>query len=282
MEAVEPKPNDRIIPRVIEDEMKKSYIDYAMSVIVGRALPDVRDGLKPVHRRILFAMNELGIVHSKPYKKSARIVGEVLGKYHPHGDVAVYDSLVRMAQEFSLRYPLIEGQGNFGCFTSDTRVKLTDSRNLSFLELIDEWNKGKKNYTFTITNEGEIEIAEIKHPRKTKESTEIIKVTLDNGEEIKCTPNHLFLLKNLSYEEAQNLKPGDSLMPLYLRKSTAQDDSYTINYEMAYLPKSETWEFVHHLADEFNIKNKTYPIAAGRVRHHKDFNNNNYNCKPKK
>src|SRR5205085_10368739 len=94
--------------------MKPAYIDYSMSVIVGRALPDVRDGLKPVHRRILFAMNELGILYNRPYKKSARIVGEVLGKYHPHGDTAVYDAMVRMAQEWSMRYTLIDGQGNFG------------------------------------------------------------------------------------------------------------------------------------------------------------------------
>jgi DNA gyrase subunit A len=102
------------IPVNIEDEKKRSYIDYAMSVIIGRALPDVRDGLKPVHRRILFAMNELSNDWDKPYKKSARIVGDVIGKYHPHGDMAVYDALVRMAQDFSLRYPLVDGQGNFG------------------------------------------------------------------------------------------------------------------------------------------------------------------------
>jgi len=103
----------------IEDEMKQSYLDYAMSVIVGRALPDVRDGLKPVHRRSLFAMNELGNVWNKPYKKSARIVGDILGKYHPHGDTAVYDTIVRMAQPFSLRYPLVDGQGNFGSIDAD-------------------------------------------------------------------------------------------------------------------------------------------------------------------
>ncbi|NLO30046.1 MAG: DNA gyrase subunit A, partial [Methanosarcina mazei] len=103
-----------VTPILIDDEMKRSYINYAMSVIVGRALPDARDGLKPVHRRILFSMNESGITHDKPYKKSARIVGDVLGKYHPHGDSAVYDTIVRMVQDFSLRYPLIDGQGNFG------------------------------------------------------------------------------------------------------------------------------------------------------------------------
>jgi len=116
--------NERIIPVYIEDEVKDSYLNYAMSVIVGRALPDVRDGLKPVHRRILYAMQELNLEHSKPYKKCARIVGEVLGKYHPHGDVAVYDTLVRMAQDFSLRYPLVDGQGNFGSVDGDTAAAM--------------------------------------------------------------------------------------------------------------------------------------------------------------
>ncbi len=111
---------ETLVPVRIEVEMKRSYIDYAMSVIVGRALPDVRDGLKPVHRRILYAMNEQGMTHDKPYKKSARIVGDVLGKYHPHGDIAVYDALVRMVQDFSLRYPLIDGQGNFGSIDGDS------------------------------------------------------------------------------------------------------------------------------------------------------------------
>ena len=115
----EPEKGDKIRPRVIEEEMKEAYVNYAMSVIVGRALPDVRDGLKPVHRRILYAMHDLGMFYNKPFKKCARIVGEVLGKYHPHGDTAVYDALVRMAQEFSLRYPLIKGQGNFGSIDGD-------------------------------------------------------------------------------------------------------------------------------------------------------------------
>ncbi len=110
---------ERILPRLIEDEMRESFLDYSMSVIVQRALPDVRDGLKPVHRRILYAMHELGLVPGRPYKKSATVVGDVLGKYHPHGDVAVYDSLVRMVQDFSLRYPLVDGQGNFGSVDGD-------------------------------------------------------------------------------------------------------------------------------------------------------------------
>src|SRR5437667_387875 len=114
-----PNARERIVPRLIEDELKESFLDYSMSVIVQRALPDVRDGLKPVHRRILYAMNELGLVPGRPYKKSATVVGDVLGKYHPHGDVALYDSLVRMVQDFSLRYPLVDGQGNFGSVDGD-------------------------------------------------------------------------------------------------------------------------------------------------------------------
>ncbi|MDJ0727319.1 MAG: DNA topoisomerase 4 subunit A, partial [Prochloraceae cyanobacterium] len=112
-------PQERIIPTDLSNEMSRSYIEYAMSVIVGRALPDARDGLKPVHRRILYAMYELGLTHDRPFRKCARVVGEVLGKYHPHGDTAVYDALVRMAQDFSMRQPLIEGHGNFGSIDND-------------------------------------------------------------------------------------------------------------------------------------------------------------------
>jgi DNA gyrase subunit A len=112
------------LPVSLEEEMRNSYLEYAMSVIVGRALPDVRDGLKPVHRRVLYAMNELGNDWNKAYKKSARVVGDVIGKYHPHGDTAVYDTMVRMAQDFSLRYPLIDGQGNFGSVDGDNAAAM--------------------------------------------------------------------------------------------------------------------------------------------------------------
>src|SRR3569832_1883136 len=111
--------NDQKLPVNIEDEMRKSYLDYAMSVIIGRALPDVRDGLKPVHRRILYGMYEQGNTSGKAYKKSARIVGDVMGKFHPHGDSAIYDTVVRMAQDFAMRYPLVDGQGNFGSLDGD-------------------------------------------------------------------------------------------------------------------------------------------------------------------
>ncbi len=114
----------------IEDEMKSSYLDYAMSVIVSRALPDVRDGLKPVHRRILYAMDGLGLSHSSPHKKSARVVGDVLGKYHPHGDTSIYDAMVRMAQDFSMRHVLVDGQGNFGSVDNDppAAMRYTEAR----------------------------------------------------------------------------------------------------------------------------------------------------------
>ncbi|MFC1751449.1 DNA gyrase subunit A, partial [Pseudomonadota bacterium] len=135
---------ETIKPQFIEEEMKSSYLDYSMSVIVGRALPVVKDGLKPVHRRILFAMYEMGLVPNKPFRKSARVVGEVLGKFHPHGDQAVYDAMVRMAQDFSLRYPLVNGQGNFGSIDGDspaamryTEAKLTPLA-MEMLENIDE------------------------------------------------------------------------------------------------------------------------------------------------
>ncbi|HMB41442.1 MAG TPA: DNA gyrase subunit A [Balneolaceae bacterium] len=142
---------EKIIPITIEDEMQSSYIDYSMSVIVSRALPDVRDGLKPVHRRVLYGMSDLGMLHNRNYKKSARIVGEVLGKYHPHGDTAVYDSIVRMVQEFSLRYPLVDGQGNFGSVDGDSAaaMRYTEVRMQRIAEeLLTDINKETVDYQY--------------------------------------------------------------------------------------------------------------------------------------
>jgi len=121
---------DKIIPVDIKDEMKNCYIDYAMSVIVARALPDVRDGLKPVHRRILYAMDELNLSPDKQYRKSARIVGDTMGKYHPHGDASIYDAMVRLAQNFNTRYPLVDGHGNFGNVDGDSAaaMRYTEAR----------------------------------------------------------------------------------------------------------------------------------------------------------
>ena len=141
---------EKIIQVSIEDEMKDSYLDYSMSVIVSRALPDVRDGLKPVHRRVLYGMQEMGVLHSKAYKKSARIVGEVMGKYHPHGDKAVYDTIVRMVQDFSLRYPLINGQGNFGSVDGDApaAMRYTEVRMQRIAEeLLQDINKNTIDFT---------------------------------------------------------------------------------------------------------------------------------------
>jgi DNA gyrase subunit A len=140
---------DRVLPVNIEDEVKSSYIDYAMSVIVSRALPDIRDGLKPVHRRILFAMKEQGLFHAKPFKKAATVVGDVLGKYHPHGDAAVYDALVRMVQDFSLRYPLIDGQGNFGSIDGDEAAayRYTEARLAATAEaVLEDLDKGTVDF----------------------------------------------------------------------------------------------------------------------------------------
>ena len=267
----------RIKPREITEEMRESYINYAMSVIVSRALPDIRDGLKPVHRRILYTMLEEGLRHSARFRKSANVTGNCLARYHPHGDMAVYDSLVRMAQDFSLRYPLVQGQGNFGCFTKDTEVKLVDGRNLTFEDLVKEARQGKKNWTFSFNHETKkIEIAEIKKPRKTRVNEKIMEVTLDNGEKIKCTLDHRFMLRNGRYKEAGKLKPGDSLMPLYADIYNGKDKNLK-GYEVIYQPIKNSWEFIHHLADAWNLKTRIYKKSAGRIRHHKDFNKLNNN-----
>ncbi|HQH49104.1 MAG TPA: DNA gyrase subunit A, partial [Caldisericia bacterium] len=141
----------------VEEEIKTYYLDYAMSVNIGRSIPDARDGLKPVHRRILFSMGELGNNHDKPHKKSARIVGDVLGKYHPHGESAVYDSIVRLAQEFSSRYPLVDGQGNFGSIDGDgaaamryTEVRLTEFAESMLEELDQETVQTMRNFDNTL------------------------------------------------------------------------------------------------------------------------------------
>src|SRR3954463_6837314 len=125
-----PNNRERILPRLIHEEIKESFINYSMSVIVSRALPDVRDGLKPVHRRVLYAMHDVGLQPNRPYRKSATVVGEVIGKYHPHGDSAVYDTLTRMAQPFALRAPLVDGQGNFGSVDGDppAAMRYTEAR----------------------------------------------------------------------------------------------------------------------------------------------------------
>jgi DNA gyrase subunit A len=263
--------------REITKELSESYLDYAMSVIVARALPDVRDGLKPVHRRVLWAMWDSGLTHSAKTRKSANVVGETMARYHPHGDVAIYDTLVRMAQDFSLRYPLVKGQGNFGCFTGDTKVMLADGRELPFLELVAECRAGKKNYAYTVNQLGFIAMAEIKNPRMTIEGAELVAVTLDGGETIRCTPNHRFMLRDGTYREAQDLRPQDSLMPLYRKFSEKTDRFQREGYSLVLQNKTGEWVLAHHLADNYNLEHKKYQLSAGRVRHHVDFNKLNNN-----
>ncbi len=220
----------------ITREMEESYLDYAMSVIISRALPDVRDGLKPVHRRILYSLHKMGLTNSAKFRKSAAIVGTCLGQYHPHGDMAVYDAMVRLAQDFSMRYPLVQGQGNFGCFTKDTKIILTDGRSLSFEKLIKEQKKGIRHWGYSFNQKiKEIEIAEIKNPRLTRKKDRIIQITLDNGSKIKCTPDHQFMLKSGKYKQAQNLTKQDSLMPLYLDDYQGADKNLR-NYKVIWQP----------------------------------------------
>lgn len=193
----EETPKGHVILRPIEEEMRQSYLDYAMSVIIGRALPDARDGLKPVHRRILYAMYDMGMTHNKAFKKSARIVGEILGKYHPHGDVAVYDSIVRMAQHFSLRYVLVDGQGNWGsvdgdnaaamryCVTADTRV-VTDNGLIPIGQIAE-----KEDIQIKILSQD----AKIHTASKWFDSGEheTLKITTQKGFSIQGSLNHLIL-----------------------------------------------------------------------------------------
>jgi DNA gyrase subunit A len=261
--------------REITKELGESYLDYAMSVIVARALPDVRDGLKPVHRRVLWDMWETGLTYRAKTKKSANVVGETMARYHPHGDSAIYDTLARMAQDFSLRYPLVLGQGNFGCFTKDTEVRLADGRNLNFGELVEEHEQGKKNYTYTLNKLGLISIAEIKSPRRTRVDAEVITVTLDSGVSVRCTPDHRFMLRDGNYKEAKDLTTGESLMPLYERISEKTDRLQREGYLLIQQPKTGDWVPAHHLADNFNLTRGKYIKSAGRVRHHVNFDKTN-------
>jgi len=253
----------------IEDEMRRSYLDYAMSVIIGRALPDVRDGLKPVHRRVLWAMNELGNQYNKAYKKSARVVGDVIGKYHPHGDTAVYDTMVRLAQDFSMRYPLIDGQGNFGCFTGDTKIKLLDGTEKALAELA-ELPPDEIFYVYSVNTEGRIVVGEGRHSRVTRRNAELIELTLDSGAKIRCTPDHRFMLRDGTYKEARHLTMEDSLMPGYFDAMPV--NKQTNEYLRVMQPKTGAYEFVHHLADAYNFEQGTASKFAGAfVRHHKNF-----------
>ncbi|MCD5417119.1 hypothetical protein LR021_01945 [Candidatus Bipolaricaulota bacterium] len=262
--------NEKIKPSYIEEEMEQSYINYAMSVIRGRAIPDVRDGLKPVQRRILYGIHELGLVPGKPHKKAARIVGEVMGKFHPHGDQAIYDTMVNMAQPFSYRYPLVDGQGNFGCFTGETKIKLLDGTEKSFEELA-KLPPDEVFYTYSVDQNGRIVVGEGRNARITRRNASLMELVLDNGETVRCTPEHRFLLRDRTYKQARDLTAGDSLMPGYF--DTAPIKEELNDCLRVKQPLTGQWEFVQRLADEFNSHNGCVSRFKGPfVRHHKGFN----------
>ena len=210
---IEEPTNDRVIGVELEHEMRQAYLDYSMSVIVARALPDVRDGLKPVQRRILYTMLEEGLRNDRPFRKSANVVGVVMAKYHPHGDVPIYDALVRLAQDFAARYPLVQGQGNFGCFTGETKVELYNGDQKPFTELVEMAHKGLRAEIFTVDPHRNVRIKPLRAPRLVRRNDPVVKVTLESGAEIVCTPDHRFMLRDGTYREAQQLKAKDQLMP---------------------------------------------------------------------
>jgi DNA gyrase subunit A len=211
--VIEQPGGERHIPVDLQHEMRSAYLDYAMSVIVARALPDVRDGLKPVQRRILYAMHDMGLRSDRPFRKSAAIVGEVMGKFHPHGEAPIYDALVRLAQDFTMRYPLIQGQGNFGCFSGDTKVELVSGEHRTFEELVELVRRGVRTEIFTVDAHRNVRIKPIRAPRLVRRNDPVVKVTLSSGAEIVCTPDHRFMLRDGTYREAQRLRPKDQLMP---------------------------------------------------------------------
>ncbi len=208
-----PNNKERIVNIDLQVEMRKAYLDYAMTVIVARALPDVRDGLKPVQRRILWTMHEMGLRSDRPFRKSAAIVGDVMGKYHPHGDVPIYDALARFAQDFTMRYPPIQGQGNFGCFSGDTKVELVNGEQRTFVELVEMVHRGVRAEVFTVDAHRNVRIKPLRAPRLVKRNDPVVMVTLVAGQEIVCTPDHRFMLRDGTYREAGKLKAKDQLMP---------------------------------------------------------------------
>ncbi|MBI5515271.1 MAG: DNA gyrase subunit A [Deltaproteobacteria bacterium] len=258
------------IPTLIEEEMQRSYLDYAMSVIVGRAIPDARDGLKPVHRRILYAMHDMKLLWNQSYKKSARVVGEVLGKYHPHGDSSVYEALVRMAQDFAMRMMLVDGQGNFGCFTADTRVKLLDGTERSFEELA-ALPPEEVFHVYAVDAAGRITVGEARAARITRRAAPLVELTFDDGSTVRCTPDHRFMLRDGSWKEAEALTLEDSLFAGHFDK--APINPRTREYLRVRQPATGAWQFVHEVADAFNAERGAVSRDRGPfVRHHKNFN----------
>ena len=275
-----PLRRSQIIDWGIRDKLKR--INFPISNFVEGVIKDDIYFLKvaSIEKASPQKTYDLQIEAEHEFIANGMLVHNCLGKFHPHGDVAVYDTLVRMAQDFSLRYPLVDGQGNFGCFTKDTKIWLCDGRRLSFGELMKEQKAGKRHWTFAYNHKKKkIEVSEVKSPRLTRKNEKILKVTLDNGEKIKCTYDHPFMLRDGSYKKAKDLKLQDSLMPLYVKHYDGEGDFNLKGYEVIYQPHQDKWEFIHRLADEWNLRSKIYKKSAGKIRHHIDFNklNNNPN-----
>ncbi|MBC7911942.1 MAG: DNA gyrase subunit A, partial [Pyrinomonadaceae bacterium] len=213
---------------------------------------------------------ELGNQYNKTYKKSARVVGDVIGKYHPHGDTAVYDTIVRLAQDFSMRYPLVDGQGNFGCFTGETKIKLLNGTEKSFAELA-ELSPDEVFYVYSVDRDGRIVVGEGRHARVTRQKAQLIELTLDSGARIRCTPDHRFMLHDGTYKAAEDLTEEDSLMPGYFDAVPVKEGMN--DYLRVLQPATGKHEFVHHLADRFNEqKGLAQKFEGAFVRHHKNFN----------
>lgn len=254
----------------IEQELRRSYLGYAVSTLVSRALPDIRDGFKPVQRRILYAMRELGVGPGSARVKSAKVVGETMGTYHPHGDSSIYGTMVRMAQDFSLRYPLVDGQGNFGCFTGDTKIKLLDGTEKTFAELA-ELSPEEVFYVYSVDKNGRIVVGEGRHSRITRRKARLVEVTLDTGAKVRCTPDHRFMLRDGTYKQARHLTPQDSLMPGYFDTTPVKEGLNA--YLRIQQPATGEYEFVHQIADRYNAeKGLACPFNGPFVRHHKNFN----------
>lgn len=269
-EGIAPNGEGDLMVIDIEQELRRSYLGYAVSTLVSRALPDIRDGFKPVQRRIIHAMRELGVGPNSSRVKSAKIVGECMGNYHPHGDSALYFTMVRMAQNFSLRYPLIDPQGNFGCFTGDTRISLLDGTTPTFAELAQR-PADEVFYVYSIDAKGKVVVGKGRNARITRKQAKLVEVTLDNGQKIRCTPDHRFLLRDNTYCEAQHLTPAHSLMPGYFDVAPVKDGLN--DYLRIMQPVTGEYECVHHIADAFNEAAGREAKATGAfVRHHKNFN----------
>jgi DNA gyrase A subunit len=255
----------------ILDKLEKigsPLFDNLQNIVKNYCVVDV----KSINKKPELAENfDIQIAHeSHAFIAHGTVISNCMGKYHPHGDSAIYDAMVRMAQEFNMRYMLVDGQGNFGCFTGDTKIKLLDGSERSFAELA-QLPSDEVFYVYSVDKSGRVVVGEGRHARITRKEAALVVVALDNGEKIRCTPDHRFLLKNGTYKEAKDLTPEDSLMPGYF--NTAPVKEGLNEYLRVFQPATGEYEFVHVIADRFNFENNLAKSFSGAfVRHHKNFN----------